>query len=422
MADEQTPMIQAPEEDEIDLLDLVKVVAKRWKFIFGFTAGAAVIVVVLSVYTRVMPAESPWNPLPNVYSPEVKIRLEESQSGDISSLLNSSGLSSLAGLLGASLSKQSTNADLAEDILKGNTLVDRITREFDFAGRYKYEKFPLTSARKAFMSAVKVERDTGSGIITIKYTDIDKEFATRVVNRVVDLLEERFKGFTLQRISVKKAFLEESLAQARSDLDNAKDTVILFQTKNGIIDIPTQAEAMITQITVINTKITDKELELYSLRQYRQENDPQIQIMKNEIAALRKLMDETQRGFSEFSSAFAPANKLPELSATYLALTRELTVQETIYTALRAQYESTKIEELDNSRLFQIIERAEVPEIKSGPSRGKISVIVTVSVFFLSVFITFVLEYLEKARQNPEQAEKLREIRGYFRLSSRKMG
>ena len=78
-----------------------------------------------------------------------------------------------------------------------------------------------------------------------------------------------------------------------------------------------------------------------------------------------------------------------------------------------------RIETQDTSRVFQVIEPAEVPEVKTSPSRSMISIIVTITAFFLSVFLAFVLEYFEKARSDPREAQKLDAIRNQFRFRRR---
>jgi uncharacterized protein involved in exopolysaccharide biosynthesis len=58
--------------------------------------------------------------------------------------------------------------------------------------------------------------------------------------------------------------------------------------------------------------------------------------------------------------------------------------------------------------VFQILETAQVPDMKSGPGRGMICVIVTFAAFFFSVFLVFVLTALENIRNDPEAVEKFR--------------
>jgi uncharacterized protein involved in exopolysaccharide biosynthesis len=60
--------------------------------------------------------------------------------------------------------------------------------------------------------------------------------------------------------------------------------------------------------------------------------------------------------------------------------------------------------------IFQVLETAQVPDLKSGPSRGMICIIVTFGAFFFSVFLAFMLTALENIKKDPEAMEKFRAL------------
>ncbi|NOY08670.1 MAG: hypothetical protein GXP33_07490 [Spirochaetes bacterium] len=204
------------EEDTISLLDLFAVLVKRRRLIIWSTLIAALFIVSFSILTIKLPPDSRWNYLPNIYKPKVEVLVKAgSQSGSaISSILSSSGLSSLAGLLGASTGTNSS-AELAQALLKGNTIKDQIAEEFNFKKRYNITKYPRTTERKIINSALDAEYDPKSNILEISYKSIDPVFATKVVNRIVELLDKRFKDLTLEKVRQKKKFLEERLDAVR---------------------------------------------------------------------------------------------------------------------------------------------------------------------------------------------------------------
>ena len=121
-------------------------------------------------------------------------------------------------------------------------------------------------------------------------------------------------------------------------------------------------------------------------------------------------------GFSSGNDTFSVAQtELPELSARFLNLTRDLQIIQTIYSGLRSQYETVRIEEMNNSSRFQVIETAEVPEKKSWPRRSVICVVVTMAAFFFSVLAAFIKEYFVRARRDPVEAMKLDDIKRMLR-------
>ena len=402
------------DKDTISLLDLVLVIAKRGRFIAVFTAVFMVLVVLLSVYTLKMPPDSPFNPLPNLYRPEVKIRLQDSASSNtLSNILKSSEFSFLAGISDISGSG-SKNSDLAQALLTGNALLDQIAEEFRFIEKYDLDKYPKTVAREMIRESMKSDFQSSTGILTISYQDIDPEFATAIINRSLDLLEKRFQELTLERVGTKKLFLEERIDEIGLEVRRAQQNLIDFQQKYGIVNIEIQAESQITELAKLNSEIIALEMEIKALLQYRREEDPQILRLRKDLELKRYLLEMKKSGFTAFSSEDIPTTKLPEISAVYFNLRRDLTIQETIFASLRQQYETTKMEEADDSKIFQIIERAEIPERKASPSRGKICVITSLAAFFLSVFVSFIMEYLERVKADPIESQKLRAIKQKF--------
>ena len=221
------------DEDTISLLDLLGVLAKRWKLIFFSTLIAAILIVLYSIYTLRVPPDAPLNSLPNLYKPTVEVRLQEDD-GTTSFLSEDSGLGAL---IGVGAQGKSSNVALAQELLLGKTIVDEIAEEFDFRNRYEFEEHVVPSIRKMIRENFSTEFEEESGILTIGYTDVDPEFATRIVNRAVSLLEQRFRGLTMEKILNKKQFLEDRLVEVESQLKNAQTELIQFQIRHGIVDI-----------------------------------------------------------------------------------------------------------------------------------------------------------------------------------------
>jgi tyrosine-protein kinase Etk/Wzc len=65
---------------------------------------------------------------------------------------------------------------------------------------------------------------------------------------------------------------------------------------------------------------------------------------------------------------------LPELGVQYLTLFREVKKFEAMVAALTAQVEAARIAEVRDADVVTIIDRARVPDRKSGPPRAQITV------------------------------------------------
>jgi uncharacterized protein involved in exopolysaccharide biosynthesis len=98
---------------------------------------------------------------------------------------------------------------------------------------------------------------------------------------------------------------------------------------------------------------------------------------------------------------------IPSITFEQSRIALELAAQRQVYSQLKVQYELLKITMASEKPVFQVLEMAEVPDKKSGPSRGLICVIVTFAAGFLSVFLAFILNAVANIKNDPQAMAKL---------------
>jgi uncharacterized protein involved in exopolysaccharide biosynthesis len=89
-------------------------------------------------------------------------------------------------------------------------------------------------------------------------------------------------------------------------------------------------------------------------------------------------------------------------------LEMELDAQRQIYIQLKVQHEILKVTLASEKPVFQILEMAEIPDQKSGPSRGLLCIIVTFAAGFLAVFLAFTFNAIDNIKNDPEAMAKIR--------------
>ncbi len=405
------PSPAAEHDDTVSLLDLVGVLVRRGRLIVGSTTGGALLIFAYVLLTIYLPPSSPWNLLPDVYRPQAKVLLLERESSRLSALnLALERAGSLGELLGG-VGAGGSSAALAQELLAGRTIHDRIIEEFDFVARYGFTDNPRTRARAMAERSLTYEFDLDSAVLAISYEETDAEFAARVLERILEHLEQRFHALTMETVVLKKQHLEERLAVVGADRQAAQDRLVAFHRAYGIIDIQEQSLELAQLLADYKRELLSKEVEMQSLRELLPASDPSVVQLQSQIDIVRQVLDELQTGFRSFSAQTIPQDELPGVAADYLNLRRDLEIQEQIYALLREQYELARIEETDPSRTFQVLEAVEVPEVKHWPSRALICVVGTLIVFLLSILLAFFLEYLVRVRADPVEAAKLAAIR-----------
>ena len=413
------PPPAAEHDDSLSLLDLVGVLARRWRLITGSTGAGALLIFGYAMLTLYLPTSSRWNLLPDIYRPEATVLLLERDSSGLSALnLALEGAGSLGQLLGG-VAGGGSSAALAQELLAGRTIHDRIIDEFDFIARYGFTDHPRTRARAVAGKSLQYDFDLESAVLSITYEETDAEFAAEVLERVVELLEQRFHDLTMETVVLKKQHLEERLAVVGADRQAAQDRLVAFHQAYGIIDLQEQSLELAQLLADYKRELLSKEVEMQSLRELLPAADPSVVQLQGQIDIVRQVLDELQTGFRSFSAQTIPQDELPSVAADYLNLRRDMEIQEQIYALLREQYELARIEETDPSRTFQVIEAVEVPEVKHWPSRTLVCVLGTMIAFLLSVLLAFFLEYLVRVRADPVEAAKLAAIREQLRRRRR---
>jgi tyrosine-protein kinase Etk/Wzc len=400
------------EADAVTLLDIFAFLLKRWLFIFTFTAAVSTAVLAFLLVTKFLPADSPWNLYPDYFVPKVSLLIQEADKGDsLSSALGGSGLGSISVLLGQTATGTSKSAKLAQSLLmEANGIADAMAGEFGFVERYGITKKPRTSTRKVFRESLVIMVSKDTPMVTIGYRHTDAVYATAIANRVVELLEAEFKLLSLEKVSLKKHYIEESIRNTEAEFETATRSMVTFQNRYGIFDL-SQVSESVRQVASLQSQLVSKQLSLSLLRKSLPETDVRVAQAKLEIDGLEKLINELKEGSKDFSLGVVAARDVPDLSVEYLKLQRDVQIQQTLLGMLKQQYETAKLEELDTSQTLQVVERAEVPEVKSGPSRAITLILSGFVAFFIAILISFLMEYLSRAAHDATESAKLASIR-----------
>lgn len=109
----------------------------------------------------------------------------------------------------------------------------------------------------------------------------------------------------------------------------------------------------------------------------------------------------------ESSVSYGVSSNVPSIILESSILKAELAAQESVYTQLKTQLELLKVSMASEKPVFQVVEKAEVPDRKSGPSRGMLCIIVTFAGGFISVFMAFLLNAIKNIKNDPVAMEKL---------------
>lgn len=396
------------DEDEISLIDLLAVLIKHKKFIIITTIAGALGVLGFSIGSLLLPNNESY--YPNYYTPKAIVKINEDTSGGLNLGSDTGGLTAL---LGMSVKSGATAFGAAKKYADSDSFVDQVIKKLDLVQVYNLAgaKTPLVSARKLFKKSLSIEEDSDSGTMEIGYKDIDGKLAADIVNTVVALLDSTFKGMSTDENVIQKKMLEKELAATEAKLNNLESKMKVFNEKYGIYDIDSYAKSKAAALGSLRSQYLKKVMEIESYKAYSSIEDPGLRKLKIERDSLQANIKKLERGYTVGGIVVPSEKELPELVSNYKKIFLEYTLQGKLYTSLAQQYELIKLKTNSIPPKFIVYEKAAPPLVKSGPSRGKLSIIVTMAVFFLSIFAAFLLEFIGNIKKDPVEMAKLKGLK-----------
>jgi len=338
--------------------------------------------------------------MPNSFKAQAVILPPQQQQSSLAALA-SGALGSLAGAV-------KTPGDLYIGMLKSRAVMGGVVARFHLQDVYQ-QKFSSdaqrTLARHAFFVTGK------DSLIAISVEDHDPKRAAALANGFVDGLYDLTSRLALTGASQRRLFFEQELRKERDNLSDAEVGLTKVQRATGLLLPAGQESVLIGSTARLHADIAGREVALQAAEAYATEENPQIQILQREIAAMRAQLKYLETKDGTGSSFEITAAKLPEAALGYTRQVRDLKYHETLYELLAKQYEAARLDESRQAPLIQVIDRATVPDRRSGPPRRLIVLCAGLLSFILSSLYVYIGRTVKTFCSDPEHARSLATFR-----------
>ncbi|MFZ4874825.1 GumC family protein [Janthinobacterium sp. Mn2066] len=380
------------DDEEINALDLLAIIARKKFYIIGIPLMAGIIVGALSFL------------MPNIYSGTASVLPpQQSQSGS-SAILGQ--LSALGGMSGSSLLKNPS--DLYVGMLNSRTVSDNIIQRFKLQS--VYDTKTLTDTRLQLLSSSTIGSGK-EGIIVIEVKDKDAKRAAALANAYVEELQKLTQTLAITEASRRRLFFEKQLIQAKQLLVDSEVKLKETQEKSGLIQLNGQAEALIKSSAELRAQIAAKEVALNAMQTFATGSNPEYVRARQELVSLKEQLKKMESGLNRDSGdMLVGSGRLPEAGLEYVRRVRDVKYAETIFELMSKQFEIAKIDEAKDGSIIQVLDAAIVPDKKSKPNRG---VIVVSTILFVGIITTFWIlarEFFRRMKANPAQSRRLRKL------------
>lgn len=391
-----------PAEGEGDILNVLIVLLKRKTIILGITIGVGLLATIVSFL------------LPPIFRGETRIIPPQQGRQDMASQMLGQ-LGGAAGLLGATIAVKTPN-EMYIEILKSRTILDRVIDKYKLMDSYR--KKYREDARKKLLKAFKAKEEKKSGIIILSVEDRDPKKAAEMANSFVQELKNVVSGLALTEAAQKRLFFEEQLRETKASLFRAEEEVKAFQQKTGAMQIDAQARAVIEGIAGLRARVASQEVQLKVMRSYATAQNPDLQKIEEEVGGLRAELGKLESSEGKGHDPLMPTGRMATIGTEYLRKLRDRKYYEIMFELLSKQYELARLDEARDAAVIQIVDPAVPPEKKVKPNRPLLVSIFMMIAFLISLFVAFVLEFVERSRLDPEKKNRLEALAQYARFRS----
>jgi uncharacterized protein involved in exopolysaccharide biosynthesis len=311
--------------------------------------------------------------LPNVYTSTTTL-MPPNGSSPYSNVLGMLSPGSATSDLGAMALGMDDQDDLFIGILQSRNVQDGLINRLDLS--HYYQTGSAEATRSLLAGDTKIVEDRKSEIITISVKARNPVLAANMARGYVDELNRVVTENATSSARRERIFLEERVKEIKQSLDDSAKELSQFSAKSGAIDMPSQTKSMVDEGLRLQAELIDGRSQLAGLLQTYSEDNSKVRALEAHNAELQKALDKmggapqgsgTSPGAS--TSPYPTAGQLPALGLTYYDLERKVAVEEALWEALTKQYEAAKVDEAAEIPTVKVLDVANVPEHKTGPSR-----------------------------------------------------
>lgn len=406
--EEKTELFRS--EPEFSFLDIVVLFLQQKRFILKFVAVSTALAIVIALL------------LPVRYEAKV-VLLPPSQSSSVSSALSGQmgalgALGSLASLAGSSLGIKNPT-DMYVSLITSRTVEDSLIRRFDLMKEYHRKR--MSDTRKVLEHRTTANSGAKDGLIKVLVEDGDPNRAAALANGYVEEFRKLSESLAITEAARRRLFFEQEVEETKRKLTAAEDAMTKTQQSTGVLQIDSQARALIESAAVLRAQVMAKQVQIEAMRSFATDDNPNLIIAKQELAALQSQLEHIAgSGKDSGSDINLSKGRVTQEGMEYLRSYRELKYQETVFELLSKEYEIAKLDEAREGSIVQVVDAAVVPDKKSFPPRTLIVIGMVIFSFFVACFWVVMRHRFALASDMPENRQRLRLIHELWAAKSHK--
>jgi len=279
------------------------------------------------------------------------------------------------------------NRDVLVSVLKSQTLADMIIDRFQLMSHYQVKT--RTRARKKFWRSMRI-LVLKEGAITVTVRDREPKLTAEMANFAVDQLDTILNRLSINQAGQNRNFLDTQVQQVKGTLRQAEEALRRFQEKNRTVVLPEQSKVAIEGQARLKGEVLATQTQLEVMRGFYTDADPQVIRLRRRLEELQDQLKRLQQGQGGEGELSFP--RMPTVALELARLTREVKLQEAVYTVLTQQREKARMTEAQDVPTVQILDQALPAEEPVSPQLGTALGLGVAGGLILGITLAFGLE------------------------------
>lgn len=280
-----------------------------------------------------------------------------------------------ASLLGGSANGNRADQLLLRDYLRSEDMLKKLDAKLNLRAHYSdhqhdalsrmwFKDASIESFYSYYLTRVSVEFDEFAGLLVIKAQAYDKNIAHAIAQMMVQE-GERFMNDMARNLALEQVtFLEQQVDQMYKRAMKARQAVLNYQNKKGLVSPQATAENIATIIAKLEGQKTELETQRHALQSYLVPNHPNIVRLNQQISAI-----ENQIALEDSKLVSKKGNTLNRTVEEFQRLEMEAGFAQDIYKTALISMEKGRVEALRTLKKVSVLQSPSEPEYPLEPRR-----------------------------------------------------
>ncbi|MEO8333095.1 MAG: chain-length determining protein [Gallionella sp.] len=272
-----------------------------------------------------------------------------------------------------------------------NTLDARLNLRAHFSdwhrdplSRMWFEDISMEKFHNYYLSRVSVELDNNSGALVIQAQGYDPRMAHAIAAMMVKEGENYMNAMARQMAEEQLSFLEKQVDNIKERDLQARQLVLNFQNRKGMVSPLTTAASIDTVVNGLDAQRTALQASRNALLAYLMPNSPSVLVLDQQIAGIEKQMN------TERARLASPGGKMLNITAEeFQRLQMNVELIDATYKAALTALETGRVQAALTMRKVFILQAPTKPQYPLAPRR-----IYNTVVFILAMLMLVGIVYL----------------------------